>query len=102
MKKWLFIGATFLMSMQAFAYQALAPNDQIAKEINAILSSKEVRESFPNGVRAIVQTPGGFDVSSDLGLLHVDVLRFGPDNYGPVQYKLRFHEMERTVPENFG
>ncbi|MDN3505356.1 MAG: hypothetical protein P0S95_07265 [Rhabdochlamydiaceae bacterium] len=102
MKKWLFAGATFLMSMQAFGYQALAPIDQTAREINDILNSREVRESFPNGVRAIVQTPGGFDVSSDLGVLHVDVLRFGPEKYGPVQYKLRFHEMDRTIPDNFG
>lgn len=99
MKK-LFTLIALVGSLSGFA--ALAPNQQIAREMKEILSSREIAENFPSGVRSVERIEGGYIVKSDQGTMRVDVLHFDSELYGPMQYKLRFHELDTKLPANIG
>ncbi|MCF7852327.1 MAG: hypothetical protein K9M07_03685 [Simkaniaceae bacterium] len=98
MKKWLFGLATLLFSFKAFA--ALPPHQEMARQINAILSSSEISEKCPQGIRGIESTiDGGYMITTNDGFkMRVDVIGLPSDGtLGPKKFKLRFHELDSVV-----
>ena len=90
MKKWLL--GILLLGVQAFG--GYGPNQDMAIQVQDILTSNEITSTFPLGVNLVEKVDSGYLLKGEGKEMLVDVIPLPSDSMGRPKYKLRFHTLK--------